>query len=442
MPISTLPPEILTKIFLEAIALADFEPKNHEAPLNVSHTCKAWRQLLLTNCFFWARLNLVSAWPAYRERDIDIRLATMWLARTGKATISFHVVPGDKPDSEEDNMAVWHHEIVKRQSQWGDMNMKLYYPDHERSVMQTLPLEDLQNLTIWRIDDNDPFAIESDEPRVDKASFLIPDLSLTGQPIAPRLTTLRITGIFVDNRQQRGLLAMLRHCPNLETFAICYEDEDDFDLSEDTPICVLSKLKQLSLAGEFGRLHLFRKLRVPALDYLDVGDPFHVNGIREVSMLILLISESELSHSLRKLVLGNRDPVYVCHNEAALRLILGAVPELELLYIDLDSDSSTFACILLSLAPGGSGLCPRLDELHMCFYEDPDIEVLERMLSPRFESNDKFIASFCIDTLERLGKELLDTNSNFRQWKESGRLEIGSDEDIMNREHDVLMRLF
>lgn len=428
MPIFSMPPEVLTHIFLWAAALAKFQPKNHEAPLNVSRTCKAWRQLLLTSACFWTHFDTISAVPVQfeLEGEFDIRLAMMWLERTRNATIAYRVGSQFEKRSDMADIAAWLSEISKRQSQWGELS--LLYPHEKRLAIRTEPLGNLPNLRSWHFQGPSPFTVERDGPYIDyKPLFFVPDLNSTGQPIAPRLTTLHISRIFADRALQQGLLAMLRHCPNLESFLISYWNEgNDSGLRDDIPICVLSKLKQLTLIGNFEHLHLFKKLKAPALDSLNVSAPLRNHDLARD--LLTIIHGLGLVQSLRKLVLN---PMKYTFNKVAQRLLLEDFPELSFLYIDFPASTAT--CKLLSLAPRGSRLCPRLDELRICFEQPPNIDVLQRMLSSRFASNENFRVSIHINKMERGGKELLDTNSSFRQWKESGRLELGFDRHAMHR---------
>lgn len=413
MPILTLPPELLTEIFLWAATFADFQRVTREAPLNVSHTCKAWRQLVLTKTCFWTRFE--------PDHDVSGQLVLMWLERTGNATITYDTLM-IVHRSKDHVIPTWHRELGKRQSQWGNMGLFYPHPDKGRRAVQTFPLEDLRNLTSWFVSDYYPFTIRYYKSRTAyKQLFLVPDLSSTGQPIAPRLTTLQITDFFADRVQHKGLLAMLRHSPNLEAFRLdfCLEKEDS-RLSESTEICVLSKLRQLTLRGSFTRLHLFKNLRAPALDSLNV---MYTSGLLGMSGGVpTLISDFKLGPSMRKLVL---DVLLWPVDGDTQRLLFEALPDLSYLYIKVPE--LTYVCGLLSLAPDGPGLCPRLDELRMCFYQPPDIDVLGQMLSSRFESNEKFRVSIRDDKRSRyknIEKELLDTNPSFREWNESGRLQV------------------
>ena len=79
--VSTLSSDALAEIFDWAIILSEDPFCLRQAPLNISHTCRAWRAVLLQNGRFWARVR----WPeskAETARAVHVRLAALFLDRS------------------------------------------------------------------------------------------------------------------------------------------------------------------------------------------------------------------------------------------------------------------------------------------------------------------------------------------------------------------------
>ena len=76
MNITSLPYDALYQIFDYAIpvSLDGRSILKYEAPLNISHTCRTWRQLALSNGHIWARfLLLIKA----QTVKLDIRMLSL-----------------------------------------------------------------------------------------------------------------------------------------------------------------------------------------------------------------------------------------------------------------------------------------------------------------------------------------------------------------------------
>lgn len=75
----------------------------------------------------------------------------------------------------------------------------------------------LSSLEEWVLDDEFPFSVSEKYPSTRPSPlFLLPAFEIVSEPIATSLRSLAIEGVSGGYEQQQGLLAMLRHCPNLK----------------------------------------------------------------------------------------------------------------------------------------------------------------------------------------------------------------------------------
>ena len=98
MNITSLPDDVLCDIieraiFLDVYGAWDEHSKRKslsltkESPLNVSHTCRAWRQLALSNARYWSRL--IQALKEQYHLKADIRMFSLFLERSANAILDF-----------------------------------------------------------------------------------------------------------------------------------------------------------------------------------------------------------------------------------------------------------------------------------------------------------------------------------------------------------------
>ncbi|KAH8119553.1 hypothetical protein DFH11DRAFT_1740248 [Phellopilus nigrolimitatus] len=89
-----IPPEIVLEIFFECL----FSRPHHtlsirQAPLNVSQTCRYWRNVALSSSKLWAHLVLCSRKSSFQTAQLQYILAAMntWFLRSNKAPLSFNM---------------------------------------------------------------------------------------------------------------------------------------------------------------------------------------------------------------------------------------------------------------------------------------------------------------------------------------------------------------
>lgn len=84
---STLPPEILTEIFVHCLPQEQFPvPSCREAPLLLTHVSSQWRTLALSTPELWAALHV-----DYKDPVEDIPATELWLSRSGSCPLSLSI---------------------------------------------------------------------------------------------------------------------------------------------------------------------------------------------------------------------------------------------------------------------------------------------------------------------------------------------------------------
>ena len=292
MNITSLPDDALCEIFDCAIPFYFHgdEVLNHEAPFNISHTCRAWRQLVLSDSRCWV---LILYALKHSSLKVDIRILSLLLERSAGALIKFkidkHCIQG--PLGGSDLLAI-HIIATGKQSRW--LKMALRYPRECRDAVRPAELHDLSNLTEWKIADVFPFGLEAHRES-QSPLFVVPIRRTTDYPIAPLLSRLSLLRFRANCEEQRGVLAMLRQCPNLIVLRISFDSEQPGFDEIDEPGCLMEKLQALTVDGNFKYLHLFYKIKAPSLGYLLVDGRYGVNtsGLKKELLKKVVLEKRE-----------------------------------------------------------------------------------------------------------------------------------------------------
>ena len=405
MAISLLTTDVLPTIFEFATASAGGNPSIRDAPLNVSHTCRTWRELAIGHGWLWRHLDC-------RFREIHPRLASMWLERSKELLLDYRLNQylGDNRKEVEE----WHRRLARRQRQWSIIHM--HFSHGLAARMTPSRLSDLPKLTRWILWDILPFEAVGRPVASITPLFFIPPPSEVAQPLAPALTELVCNGLEGGTRTLRGLLNMFQQCPNLEDVKLSQSTQgrdEAFGLSSTQSTCVLPVLRNLELSGRFGRL--LRRLKAPALQSFQVDAK-----IWPISSACLNVAEFLSSTNVRVATFtGYADERRAIQEREVLQLLssMHSVQTLRLKYA-----ATAFVCELLHSE--GQHLCPQLEKLFMTFEDGADAKVVERMLSARYRLCPKFLAS--INVRDWFEKNQIDsqTKDTFKDWENQGSLVI------------------
>ena len=423
MSVASLPDDVLHEIFERAIPISLETCARttrkiiimHEAPLNISHTCRAWRKLVLSFGRFWARI-LHALQEQYLE--VDIRLLSLLLERTAGTIIDIDLHfrnirrPFEKP-----GFRVWFRTAARKQSCWGKMTLQYYL--HSPDGIKPAKLRNLPNLTELTIYHMFPFGLEAcaSHPPL----FVVPIRQPFNHPIAPLLSRLSLTWLNAKREANRGILAMLRQCPNLTFLRVVYMWEDHHPNDIDEPICVMDKLEELVVEENFKLLFLLRKILAPSLRSLTVDSSRREDAADLRRELPILLSRPRFGAPLLSASVRFNCAV---DTEEQLQL-LQALSDVKDLSICFKYDEDTFH--LLSFDDDGGQLCPYLEKLHIFLQvvRRRNLHSIECMLASRYRRSGTFHA--IITAYSWPGREAIMSNPThgFKLWVEEGRLEVG-----------------
>ncbi|KAH8119560.1 hypothetical protein DFH11DRAFT_453106 [Phellopilus nigrolimitatus] len=272
-----VPPEIIKKIFLACLfSRPHITPAKRQAPLNVSETCRYWRNIALSTTQLWAHLDFYSEEDPIQYIHLQYLLTTMhtWFARSNNAPLSSNMHISIRDDSDRALCSTAEQvvsSLFRQQNRW--KAIKLYCTGWEFSedfylAATSMPLIESLQLHCPRR--------RYYHPRFDGVLDLTSSLGLK---------TLNCDGAFVLNQSSASLMA-LTHCvftykspflfmdvclnllqiaPNLQVFIATFLDTNFEPAVPPCPMLVLPRLRMLWLAKGVTPSMLLEKLTLPGL---------------------------------------------------------------------------------------------------------------------------------------------------------------------------------
>ena len=122
MNILSLPDDVLCTIFERAVPPPHdmYRLTHYRQLLKISHICRAWRQLALSNAHFWA--SIIRAMKEQQVLRTDIRLFSLFLERSANALLDFSTWDILEPVSTA-NFLAWYGIISRKQPYWRKVDM-------------------------------------------------------------------------------------------------------------------------------------------------------------------------------------------------------------------------------------------------------------------------------------------------------------------------------
>ena len=310
---------------------------------------------------------------------------------------------------------------MRKQSCWGKVAIFQVLYNAYRSAIEPAKLHDLSNLAEWRVKDEFPFGLETHR-RNKPPLFIVPVCQPVDQPIAPLLTRFRLERLRMNREAHRGILAMLRQCPNLTVLQVDYQYERDFD-DIDEPICVLSKLEELKVGGWIPSFRFFYKIEAPPLRSLRSSSVWSSDDLARD--LVALLRKPRFGAPLVCADVYFPDGLEA-DLESQLFQALSNIRNLTIYFKD-DGDEGTYR--LLSLDEDGGQLCPYLENIYILFLGGTSMLSIEQMLASRYRRSEKFRATIEFYDMDDYAWDMLEPiiynpAGNFKRWAEQGRLKI------------------
>ena len=387
--ILSLNDDVLLKVFHAAVQASSPKLSDNQAPLNVSRTCRHWRNLLLANPRFWLCLDCKS--------DDELKLVPLWLRRSQDAVIEVSISgfsllpPKVDPVLLEGALRV----IFNNQSRLG----KLLFAG--LAHIPPVRVDNFSNLVEFR-------AVTSPPPVVGDAylplktdnthAVSVSSSHLQHRAIAPKLRNLDFWfGFALATRETlEGTWALLHQCPNLEQLSLHVLLCEAVEHNPIDPILSLEKLESIDLGcdGEDDNgldyvRFLLRHLRAPSLH----------------SLTITTIMNDTLVEAAREFLLGSNygAPVReagILMDDCSVQLqkkFLQDLSQVTKLTIPDDFDFGDAYRLehtyqLLTLGSESGDFCPLLESFETS-YSPSDVEIMAKFLLSRLRQTRTFRAS-------------------------------------------------
>ncbi|KAJ7176183.1 hypothetical protein C8R43DRAFT_975140 [Mycena crocata] len=273
-PVLTLPSEIISEVFLEALDPDKASPSCAESPLFLGHICQQWRQIAVSTPRLWTQLSLEIVDPMVRDNQLQI--LDLWLTRSRDCPISISIVDLARvPQSMREFVTA----ILPHSKRCKTLNVVL--PDNDLSVLVgQFPL--LRSLSIGFSDEIPmrPYTVGAfrEAPTLDTVVVYtggrIGDLSLPWR----RITSLHIRNGWVC----RELVDVLHAAVQLAILGleITFSEMDAATafLPEIPPLIYLHTLDLIHPSqgdpAPDSQMRLLHRLTLPSLRHLRVSEPY------------------------------------------------------------------------------------------------------------------------------------------------------------------------
>ncbi|KAK0204264.1 hypothetical protein DFS33DRAFT_874585 [Desarmillaria ectypa] len=289
-PIESLPPEILSEIFLFATTrpyriFGDL----YQGPRLLVRVCQRWRDIAWSCPALWS--SFMVHWPEHRQEDVGAKLLLDTLQRTGQSGLSMTILlSNDFPNAILEA-------LVQHSSQWEDVHLStlstLPWTQPAQQKLRPFYLPSLKSLVIGRqpsVDNLVPI-LGMFKDMLNLRSFKFHTYSAPLSDFDPSIIQVpwwQLTHLFMSFGQTgdcsvEASIKVLRLCPNLETLkeeTILHPDPGT------TTLVMLPRLRSLRVKSP----HLLHCLVCPVLEDLSILPRYDVPF--SIPTLLQLIARS------------------------------------------------------------------------------------------------------------------------------------------------------
>jgi hypothetical protein len=402
-PVQTLPPEIISEIFVNCLSVPYREPDPNRAPLLLGRICRQWRSIALSTPKLWSRVVRYDVPDVVVPTDSLCELLKIWLARSGSHPLTIHLTYEDWSGHGVVDHSRLNHQylqdlLLQHAHHWEIVTLAPVHEDLEQffgDSSQVFPLLKSLDVSCARyegFEENTTALLPSLDNCPQLREFTVHTTLLSPFPTQiPWAQLTQFVGHSITLEQARQVLQVALH------LRICHLDFEErygdsvlLDSAENDFFFTLPELKSLELTCE-GRLAQdlmpLPTLTIPALGEL------HIGGIDSECLTTFFSFQSRSSCLLTRL------HVLLELDEPHLVQFLLAVPHLVELHVQLYVGvlGTNRALCLLTLG-GQHQYLPRLKTLSILRNgtEPPlDYQVLVDMLESRERNdNDARLAEF------------------------------------------------
>ncbi|KAJ6553663.1 hypothetical protein B0H10DRAFT_2124802 [Mycena sp. CBHHK59/15] len=261
-PVLTLPPEVVSEIFIYCLCDSRARPSFAVAPLLLCNICSVWRTIAVLTPALWSSVELTFKYSLFGTSLID--LLEVWLSRTGSYPLSFslwydeYTVSKRRPEM---NLLV--QVLMRHSSQWEDVELRLPDPSEFHQFKGYFP--SLKRIVLEHAvsPSNPPVISFMDAPGLASVQL---SLGCALDPIVfpwSQLTTVKCEYLRVDD-----CLRLLRQTTRIVDLTV-YLKEGGSQI-EHAPFS-LPSLRSLHLLREECHMDLLQHLTLPALETLSIS---------------------------------------------------------------------------------------------------------------------------------------------------------------------------
>ncbi|KAJ6504275.1 hypothetical protein C8R47DRAFT_968588 [Mycena vitilis] len=287
-PCITLPPEVLSQIFILCLRPPRARPNVTEAPLLLCNVCKIWRDTAITTPELWSSLQVNLNSSLFGSNFID--LLDLWLSRSGSQPLSLGVCYNEFTMAQRRQPLHQLNQLLMRHSeQWVDLELRLAGASEFLQFKGHFPA--LRTLVVDHPVEPSQFRVTSflDAPRLANAQL---GFACGLRPILlpwAQLTVLRCESLSVMD-----CFSLLHETTRIIEFTV-YLDWDGPKVPG-SALLLLPTLRSLHLLREGCHMDLLDHLTLPALEALSISfDPI------EIPRFLLFLTRS--SCSLQRIII-------------------------------------------------------------------------------------------------------------------------------------------
>ncbi|KAH8104452.1 hypothetical protein DFH11DRAFT_116804 [Phellopilus nigrolimitatus] len=291
-----IPPEVLLEIFFECLFSRPHHTLSHrQAPLNVSQTCRYWRNVALSSSKLWAHLDLCSRESSFQHDQLQYFLATMntWFFRSNKVPLSFNMfisIPENSDEALRSTTEKVVSSLFRQQCRWKDIKLAcsgLRFSENFNLEATSMPLIESLQLSFPLNKDYLNHPLHFDGILDLGSSLRLKDLNYGGsfllEPSGVSLLALTHCAFSFKSPHNKYrfmdvCLDLLHLAPNLESFNVDFCGISRRPPVPPSPMLVLHHLRTLRLEKSVVPILLIEKLTLPSLVDLRISAVHHRSG--------------------------------------------------------------------------------------------------------------------------------------------------------------------
>ncbi|KAJ7740961.1 hypothetical protein DFH07DRAFT_62728 [Mycena maculata] len=263
-PVLTLPPEVVSEIFLHCLCDPRARPNVAEAPLLLCNVCSQWRTIAILTPGLWSRLELTFKFSLFGTCFID--LLALWFSRTGSHPLSLSIFYDEYTATNRREGIIQLVKVLMRHDhQWEDVELKL--PDVSEFHQFRGKFPGLKRLAVA------PHSAKPLTPAV-TAFTRAPQLTnaqlsagCTLKPIVLPWTQLSV--LKCESLHVPDCLSLLRETTQITELTVYFKPAHR--LIPLSPPLLLPTLRFLHLLREECHMDLLQHLTLPALETLSIS---------------------------------------------------------------------------------------------------------------------------------------------------------------------------